>query len=49
MADVALADGTTIHATAGHPFWDATIHAFVNAGDLTVGDQVLTAAGALQG
>jgi RHS repeat-associated protein len=47
MADVALADGTTIHATAGHPFWDATIHAFINAGDLTVGDQVLTADGAL--
>jgi hypothetical protein len=47
MADIALADGTTIHATAGHPFWDATIHAFVNAGDLTVGDQVLTADGAL--
>jgi hypothetical protein len=47
MADVALADGSTIHATAGHPFWDATIHAFVNAGDLTVGDQVLTADGAL--
>jgi hypothetical protein len=47
MADIVLADGTTIHATAGHPFWDATIHAFVNAGDLTVGDQVLTADGAL--
>jgi guanyl-specific ribonuclease Sa len=47
MADVTLADRTTIHATAGHPFWDATIRAFVNAGDLTVGDQVLTADGSL--
>jgi hypothetical protein len=46
MADVSLSDGTVVYATAGHPFWDASAGAFVTAGALPVGDEVLTAGGA---
>jgi hypothetical protein len=46
MADVSLSDGSVIYATAGHPFWDVSAGAFVTAGELPVGDQVLTAGGA---
>jgi hypothetical protein len=46
MADVSLSDGSVVYATAGHPFWDVSAGAFVTAGELPVGDQVLTAGGA---
>jgi RHS repeat-associated protein len=46
MADVSLSDGTVVYATAGHPFWDVSAGAFVIAGALPVGDEVLTAGGA---
>jgi hypothetical protein len=46
MADVSLSDGSVVYATAGHPFWDLSAGAFVTAGELSVGDEVLTAGGA---
>jgi hypothetical protein len=40
---VATASGPeTITATAHHPFWDATVHAWTNAADLRLGDKLDT-------
>jgi hypothetical protein len=47
LVDVELGDGTTITATDGHPFWDASERAFEFAFDLDVGDELLTSTGAL--
>ncbi|MFJ3822033.1 HNH/endonuclease VII fold putative polymorphic toxin [Streptomyces nodosus] len=44
--DIRQADGTlaTIHTTYKHPFWDDTRHAWIPAGQLTVGHALNTAA-----
>jgi hypothetical protein len=45
--EVRLADGsiTTIYTTPEHPFWDATLGAWINAGDLELGHLLRTAHG----
>jgi RHS repeat-associated protein len=52
--DVALTDVTvtdahgrasTLHTTQNHRFWDRTLHAWVHAGHLRVGDRLYTGAG----
>jgi len=45
LADVTVRDLDTgqksvIHTTVGHPFWSASLHAWVNAGDLTAGTRL---------
>ncbi|MEV3855588.1 polymorphic toxin-type HINT domain-containing protein [Streptomyces sp. NPDC050095] len=34
---------TSLHTTAGHPFWDETAHAWIPAAQLTSGHQLVTA------
>ena len=43
MVDLTLADGTVLHATDGHPIWDATTRRFTKAIHLRPGHQVLAA------
>jgi hypothetical protein len=38
---------STIHTTQHHPFWDVTRHAWVDANQLTPGDQLTTADGTI--
>ncbi len=45
LVTVSTASGSVV-ATAGHPFWSASDAAWVDAGDLSVGDAVLQADGA---
>lgn len=40
-------DGTSLETTEDHPFWTVTEQQFVRADDLSAGDQVLSASGAL--
>ncbi len=47
MVLISLADGSVLDSTDGHPIWDASQHAFVNARQLRVGDKIETADGAL--
>jgi hypothetical protein len=47
MVAVALADGSTLDATAGHPVWDETTGRFTNATAVRVGDRVVTTGGRL--
>ena len=41
----AAAATTVVHTTAHHPFWNETTNSWINAADLTPGDQLLTADG----
>lgn len=43
MVEVTLANGTTLHATDRHPFWEATKRKFAAAIDLKAGHKVLSA------
>jgi hypothetical protein len=43
--DVTLSDGTVVHTTGNHPWWDDTRQAWIRADHLVDGDQVLTAGG----
>jgi len=43
--DVTLADGTLIHTTANHPWWDVTTHTWTRTDHLTTGDQLATSSG----
>jgi hypothetical protein len=47
MVDVTLADGSVIHSTDQHPFWDATTGSFNDAIDLKPGDRLRTPDGVL--
>lgn len=40
MVDVTLSDGSVIHATDHHPFWDATTGTFTDAVNLKPGDRL---------
>ncbi|MFF1906533.1 polymorphic toxin-type HINT domain-containing protein [Kitasatospora sp. NPDC058218] len=40
MVDVTIADGATLHATDGHPFWEAGTGTFTDAADLGPGDEL---------
>jgi Pretoxin HINT domain len=46
LTDVTITDRdsrtSTLHTTQHHPFWDETRHAFIDAGQLTVGDELRT-------
>jgi hypothetical protein len=49
LMDVTVTAGggtSTIHATQHHPFWDVTRHAWIDANQLQVGDQLTTTDGA---
>ena len=43
MVALRLADGTTVNATDHHPFWVANRNEWVDAGNLTAGDEVMGA------
>jgi hypothetical protein len=43
--DVTLSDGTVVHTTGNHPWWDDTQRAWIRADHLVNGDQVLTVDG----
>ncbi len=49
LTDVTVTDSygqtSTLHTTAGHPFWDVTAGVWVTAGQLTVGDQLASSDG----
>ncbi len=47
MVLIALADGSMLDSTDGHPIWDATTGRFTDAGKLRIGDQVETSNGRL--
>jgi len=43
--DLTLADGTLIHTTANHPWWDATTRTWTRTDHLVDGDQLATSTG----
>lgn len=45
MVAITLGDGTIVHATGHHPFWDQTVGRFVYASYVETGDHLLSANG----
>jgi len=43
--DVTLADGTLIHTTANHPWWDVTTRTWTRTDHLASGDELATSSG----